>query len=139
MYICPDNLCNILSSVVVDKSILMCISNYYTYMFDFTMQGYYVCIYIYVRIQKYIHLAMWLFCTVALNDYDLRSRCGSPWEVLLEDSYLIKRWLRYSGFFSFIPDLQLSSYVMMCVQAKLHIPTLGVWVFSHTCCSHIAL
>ena len=138
MYICADNLCNILSSVVVHKSILTCISNCYIYMVDFTVQGYYVRIAIYIHNIE-IHTFMWLFCTVALNDYDLRSGCGSPWEVLLEDSYLIKRWLRYSGFFSFIPGLQLSSYVLMCVQAKLHIPTLGVWVFSHTRCSHIAL
>ena len=55
---------------------------------------------------------MQLFCTVAFIDYDLRSGFGSPWEVILEGSYLIiskgGSVSGFNGFLSFIPELQLS-------------------------------
>ena len=55
-----------------------------------------------------------LFCTVAFIDYDLRTAFGSPWEMILEDSYLIVSKggsvTGYSGFISFIPELQLSMW-----------------------------
>ena len=56
---------------------------------------------------------VWLmFCAVAFIDYDLRTAFGSPWEMVLEGSYLIVSKggsvNGYSGFLTFIPELQLS-------------------------------
>lgn len=48
-------------------------------------------------------------------DYDLKTAFGAPWEMLLQNSYLIvkKGGLvgGYGGFVSFVPELQLSKYI----------------------------
>ena len=56
---------------------------------------------------KYVYI-------VAFIDYDVKAVFGSPWEMFLEATYLIVSKggsvSGYSGFFTFIPELQLSMW-----------------------------
>jgi len=61
-----------------------------------------------------------LFIHAAFLDYDDGTVFGTPWEMEIEDPYLIRSKggiiTGYSGFLTFLPELQLSMYIdiIMC-------------------------
>ena len=88
--------------------------------------------FLYYAINKHIAIIFKLVCYFSYNctafiDYDARTVFGSPWEMFLEATYLIVSKggsvSGYSGFFTIIPELQLSTYVVMCKCAHLLLTT----------------
>jgi len=57
------------------------------------------------------------FIHAAFLDYDGATVFGTPWEMAFQDSYLIRskggEVSGYSGFLTFLPELQLSMYIDM--------------------------
>ena len=68
-------------------------------------------------------LLLYISCT-AFIDYNARTVFGSPWEMFLEATYLIVSKggsvSGYSGFFTYIPELQLSLCMVMCKCARVY-------------------
>jgi len=60
-----------------------------------------------------------LFIHAAFLDYDGATVWGTPWEMAFEDSYLIHskggQITGYSGFMTFLPELQLSTYMVLII------------------------
>ena len=70
-------------------------------------------------------------CVIALSlslvfvDYDFFTGFGTPFEMLLEGTYLIRSKGGivggFSGYMTFIPELELSMFVWMYIYAYLHV------------------